>query len=108
MVLSKFDVLCSVVRHDRTNRASQLTLYGEFMIFGAPIVIEKVLYVNDFVRLSARRLKRIAADSLDLHPHLGCWGNISTRTGPSVCAYSKETRDIRALGWCPGPVTILL
>ena len=88
MILSKIDDLCSVLRYERTNRSSQLTLYGEFMVFGAPIVIEKALYVNDFVRLSARRLKRIAADSLDLHAHLGCRGNISTHTGSSVCVYS--------------------
>ena len=95
-MLSKIDDLCFVVRHERTNRSSQLTLYGEFMIFGAPIVIEKALYVNDFVHRSALRLKRIGADSLDLHTHLGCRRNISTNTEPSVCVYSEETRDVRA------------
>ena len=68
--------------------------------------MEKALYVNGFVRLSA--LERIAGDSLDLHAHLGCRRNISTHTKPSICVYSEETRDIRALGWCPGPITILL
>ena len=106
MILSKIDGLCSVVRHERINRSSQLTLYGEFTIFGAPIVIEKVLYVNDFVRLSARCLKRIAADSLDLHAHLGYRRNTSTHTGPSVCVYNETARDIRELGWCPDAVTI--
>ena len=106
MILSKIDGLCSVVRHERINRSSQLTLYGEFTIFGAPIVIEKALYVNVFVRLSARCLERIDADSLDLDAHLGCRRNTSTHTGPSVCMHNETTRDIRALGWCPDAVTI--
>ena len=108
MILSKIDDLCYVVRHERINQSSPLTLYGEFMIIRAPIVIEKALYVNDFVRLSARRLKQIAAHSLYLHAHLGCRRNISTHTGYSLCVYGEKTRDTQALGWCPDAVTILL
>ena len=108
MILSKINDLCSSVRHERTNQSLQLTFYSKFLIYGAPIVIEKALYVNDFVRLSARRLKQIAAHSLYLHAHLGCRRNISTHTGYSLCVYDEKTRDTQALGWCPDAVTILL
>ena len=76
-MLSKIDDLCSVVRHERTNQSSQLTLYGEFLVVGAPIVIEKTLYVNDFVRLPPPCLQRIFADFLDLHAHLAMISHFS-------------------------------
>ena len=77
MILSKINDLCSSVRHERTNQSSQLTLYSKFMIDGAPIVIEKALYVNDFVRLPALRPKQIPCTStrisdvreISLHTH---------------------------------------
>ena len=37
----------------------------------------------------------------DLQAHLGCRGDIPTYARDSTSGFSEETKDIRALGWCP-------
>ena len=45
---------------------------------------------------------------VDLHAHLGCRRNTSTDVHALESVGCEKTKDIRALGWCPGPVVFRL
>ena len=92
------------IRYDRAGWGSRLTRYGELVLFGSPIIIEKDLKVDLFCNLFLLCPRCTTVLHLDLHAHLGCRGNTSTDAHASASVSCKESKDIRALGWCPGPV----
>jgi hypothetical protein len=83
---------------------SRLTGYRELVLVGAPIMIEQSLKVDHFAALSVLRPKEMTAPCLDLRAHVRCRRNTSAYALHSVSVHSGETRAIRALRWCPGPV----
>ena len=60
--------------------------------------------VDDFARLSVLCQKSMTALHSDLSADLGCWKDISIYAHPPMSVRIEETRDIRALCWCPGVI----
>ena len=99
-------IFCQI--YERTSWGSRQTRHGELVHFGGPIIIEKLLNADLFGGLGLFRPGSMAALYLNIHVHLGCRRNISIYTkSPSIARYG-ETKDIRALDWCPGSVVCLL
>jgi len=82
----------------------RLTGYRGLVRFGGLILIEKFLEVNQLASLFLLRPRSMTPLHLDLHAHLGSRRNTSTCALDSDSVRGEEIRDIRALGWCPGPV----
>jgi len=81
-----------------------LTRYCKLVAVRGPIVIEKLLDVDQYASLFLLRPWEVAALHLNLHTHLGCRRNIAIYAQGSASVHSEESKDIRALRWCPGPV----
>ena len=78
------------------------------MLVGAPITIEELLKVDHFAIVALLRPKSNSVVYVDLRADLRCLRKISTYAQSSVSVRSGEIKDIRALGWCPGPVGLAL
>ena len=78
------------------------------MLFGGPILIERLLNVDLFDILAFLCPRQMTTLDLNLYVHNRCRRNISIYVQASVSECGEETEDIRALNWCPGPVVFLL
>ena len=85
IVLSNGNGLCASIRNLRARWWWRLTGYCEFVLGGAPIIIEKSLDVDDVALLSYLRPKGMASPHLDLRVYLGKQTNISTHAQSSEC-----------------------
>ena len=64
--------------------------------------------VDLFCGLFLLRPRCMTVLHLELHAHLGCRRNTSADAHASASVDCEERKDIRALGWCPGPVVFRL
>ena len=71
------------------------------MVVRAPVIVEKSIKVNDFVRLSECGPKGMTALHSDLSADLGCWREIPTQANPLVSVRIGAVRDPQASCWCP-------
>jgi len=67
-------------------------------------MIEELLKVDHFAIMPLLRPKSDIVVYVDLRADLRCRRNISTYAQSSVSVRGEEIQDIRALGWCPGPL----
>ena len=80
----------------------QLTWDHELVLFGGPILIERLFNVNLFDILVLFCPQEMTTLDLNLYTHMGCQRNIPIYAQASVSVHSQETEDIQALDWCPG------
>ena len=78
------------------------------MLFGGPILIERLFNVDLFDILVLFCPREMTALDLNLYTHMGCRRNIPIYAQASVSVRSQETEDIQALDWCPGAVVFPL
>jgi hypothetical protein len=76
-----------------TGWSLRLTGHCEPALVGVPIIVEKLLKVNDLAPVLPRD-----ALGFDIDAQVGFWINTSTHAKPSASVPRGEIRDIRALG----------
>ena len=78
------------------------------MLFGDPILIERLLNVDIFDIPALLCPRQMTVLDLNLYADMRCRRDISIYAHASVSGCSEETEDIRASDWCPGLVVFAL